>query len=86
MAIRLIIDGLPQHYFEEELIALFTPFGSVLSAQLARDHLHNVLGVGLVAMASVEEGYRAMFALDRKELHDHTIHVAIVNESPLGAV
>jgi RNA recognition motif-containing protein len=86
MGIRLIIDGLPQHCFEEELIALFVPFGSVLSAQLARDHLHNVLGFGFVEMASANEASRAMFALNGKEVHGHTIQVAVVTESPLGAV
>jgi RNA recognition motif-containing protein len=86
VGIRLIVDGLPQHCFEEELIGLFAPFGSVLSAQLTRDHLHNVLGFGFVEMASVAEACRAAFALDGKELHGHTIHVALVTESPLGAV
>jgi RNA recognition motif-containing protein len=86
MRIRLIVDGIPQHCYEEELIALFVPFGSVLSAQLTRDHLHNVLGFGFVEMASAEEASRAVGALDGKELHGHTIHVALVAESPLGAV
>jgi cold-inducible RNA-binding protein len=86
MGIRLIVDRLPQHCFEEELIALFAPFGSVLSVQLARDHLHNVLGFGFVEMASVEEGCRAVFALNGKELYGHTMQVAVVTESPLGAV
>jgi RNA recognition motif-containing protein len=79
MGIRLIVDGLPQHCFEEELIGLFAPFGSVLSAQLARDYLHNVLGFGFVEMASAEEACRAVFALDGKELHGHAIQVAVVN-------
>jgi RNA recognition motif-containing protein len=78
MRIRLIVDGLPQYFFEEELIGLFAPFGSVLSAQLG-------LGFGFVEMASADEACRAVFALDGKKLHGHAIQVAVVTESPLGA-
>jgi RNA recognition motif-containing protein len=80
MGIRLIVDGLPQYCSEEELIVLFTPFGSVLSAQLPRDHLLNLLGFGFVEMESADNASRAMFALNGHELHGHTITVGLVQD------
>ena len=55
MATRIHINGLPAFCTDAELRQTFSPFGTVVLAQVLRDPYGHSLGVGVVHMACPEE-------------------------------
>lgn len=70
MGARLIVDGVPQHFSNHQLVELFRPFGEVICAHIARDANGRGLGYGVVEMASLLEAERAQKALSRTKVDD----------------
>jgi RNA recognition motif-containing protein len=56
---KLIVDGFPSSFTEQDLKDLLVPFGSVLSVSIARDPQGESLRMGQVEMALPEEAKQA---------------------------
>jgi RNA recognition motif-containing protein len=52
---KLIVDGFPSSFTDQDLKDLLAPFGSVISASIARDPKGESLRMGQVEMALPEE-------------------------------
>jgi RNA recognition motif-containing protein len=78
MSALLIVDRLPCHFYDDELAALFQPFGHVLSARVVRDGRRHSLEFGFVQMENAEQAAQAMFTLNGYQLNGHPITVALV--------
>jgi RNA recognition motif-containing protein len=81
MRTRLIVDHLPHDCTEQELTALFRPFGHVVSVRLIRDHLQKSLGFGFVEMEKPREAVSAVLKLDRSDLRGHMLLVSLVADT-----
>ena len=64
----LHIDGLLASVGEQELKAIFTKFGSVLSVDIYKPNTALSSGIGAVEMASLGEAEKAVSALHRSYL------------------
>ena len=65
---KLFIGNLPFAITETELTAMFTVYGTVVTAKLVTDHFSGeARGFGFVEMGSRGEGHKAMEDLNGKE-------------------
>ena len=64
MQTKLIVDGFPSSFTEQDLKDLVAPFGSVISVSIARDPQGESLRMGQVEMALPEEAKQV-----KEELH-----------------
>ncbi|WP_447980480.1 RNA recognition motif domain-containing protein [Candidatus Nitrospira bockiana] len=72
---RVFIDGLPPSYGSEDLRRLFSEFGVVIVAEVARNKGQESLQFGFVTMATSSEANRAVQALNRAVVEDHLLLV-----------
>ena len=68
MTTRIHINGLPFSCTDAELRQTFSPFGTVVLAQVLRDPSGHPLGVGVVHMARPEEVENVFNAQQRFEV------------------
>jgi len=68
MTTRIHINGLPFSCTDAELRQTFSPFGTVVLAQVLRDPSGHPLGVGVVHMACPEEVENVFNAQQRFEV------------------
>ena len=65
---KLFIGRLPYNITENELIDLFSQYGSVVSVNLVKDHFTDrPKGFAFVEMTTRSEGHKAMEGLNGKE-------------------
>ncbi len=69
MGIRLFIDGIPYFFTDQQLKELFVPYGTVLSAEVAKDPRGRHLQFGYVEMAAPHEANMAIQQLNRSKLN-----------------
>lgn len=68
MASKLYVGGLSDAVRDQDLMAMFTPFGTVESARVITDRgTGHSRGFGFVEMSTAEEAQKAMAALDGTE-------------------
>ena len=72
---KLFVGSLPYNITENELTDLFGRYGSVVSANLVKDHFTGQSkGFAFVEMATRSEGHKAMEDLNGKEYkHRHLV-------------
>src|SRR5487761_1170425 len=76
MAIKLFVGGLSYDLRDEELRALFSGVGTVVSAQIIIDRqLNRSKGFGFVEMSSDSEAQAAIAELNGKEVSGRSITV-----------
>ncbi|MCC6202841.1 MAG: RNA-binding protein [Gammaproteobacteria bacterium] len=81
---NIYVGNLPYKMGDEELRALFTPFGSVQSAQVIVDRRSGrSRGYGFVEMADAAEGERAIAQLNGSEIQGRALRISI--SSPAGS-
>jgi polyadenylate-binding protein len=56
---KLLVDGFPSSFTEQDLKNLFAPFGSVISVSIIRDPKGESLRMGHVEMAFPQEARKA---------------------------
>jgi hypothetical protein len=78
MEAKLLIDGLPASFDDEDLCALLRPYGTVLSAHIFTPATAALRRGGAVRMATIEEATRAIQTLDGVTLGDAVLHVLLV--------
>ncbi|HAK46039.1 MAG TPA: RNA-binding protein [Spirochaeta sp.] len=73
---NILVRKLPRTTTEEELRALFTPFGTISSLNIVEDQVTKTSkGFGFVEMPNRNEGVAAIQALNGKKLGDKIIRV-----------
>ena len=75
MATKLLVEGLPPSFSNQQLPELFAPFGMVLSASVLRDPAGNSFRMGDVEMSTPREAERAMQKLHRSYLQGELLLV-----------
>jgi len=73
---RLIVDHLPTRFTARDLVELFAPYGTVLSAEVVRTELGQSVRFGYVEMSNDSEARSASTALDGTIVNGQTLHVA----------
>ena len=68
MSTHIHVSGLSYFCTDDKLRQVFTPFGTVVHAQVLRDECGHSLGVGVVHMASSEDVERVFNAHQRFEV------------------
>ena len=81
----LTVDGLPQSFTDENLKALFTPYGHVLTVTIISPQYIPSYRYGLVEMASPAEADKACQALNRTMI-DHRLILVFRSMSQYRAV
>lgn len=82
MSTRLFVGNLPPRLCFPELEDLFTPFGTILSAELMTDPTTGrSRGFGFVEMESMDAAHAAMTALEGLTLEGQTLKVNEANRS-----
>lgn len=73
---EIFVGNLAQNTTEEDLLALFKPFGEVRSAQVKRDLFSGVSkGFGFVEMPGRQHSLTAIAGLNGKELNGQSLRV-----------
>lgn len=73
---NIYVGNLPFSITNEELSALFAPFGEVSTARVVTDqHSGRSKGFGFVEMVSAEDGNKAIEKLDNSEMNGRPIKV-----------
>ena len=76
MTIKLYVGNLPFQMTEEDLHALFSEAGEVLSAKIITDrHTGQPRGFGFVEMATKAEGQKAISEIDGRTVEGRTLKV-----------
>ena len=78
MDVKLLIDGLPASFGDEDLCALLRPYGAVLSAHIFTQVTSALHKGGAVRMATIDEATRAIQNLDGVTLGDAVLHVLLI--------
>lgn len=84
MGTILFIDGLPAEMSNTRLIALFSPFGSVVVSTMARRSATEYLPFGFVSMQSEAEAKHAQVHLDGCVIDGNPIRVDSRISPPFG--
>lgn len=69
MACKLYVEGFPPSVTQKELLSLFSTFGTVVSADIARTLAGHPMGFAEVVMANIKEAHQAMKALHLVRMH-----------------
>jgi RNA recognition motif-containing protein len=69
MSVRLFVDGIPSFFTDQQLKELFLRYGTVLSAEVAKDPRGRSLQFGYVEMAAPHEANMAILELNRSKLN-----------------
>jgi len=81
---KLLVDGFPASFSDQQLKDLFDPFGAVVSVIIVTDQTGCSLGFGYVEMSTYGESQRAQKILHRTTLEDQHLLVIEVND-PIDA-
>jgi RNA recognition motif-containing protein len=73
MACKLYVEGFPPSFSDEELAKVFSAFGTVISAVIARSLTNESMCFGAVKMAKLEEADKAIKALHRTHIDGRCI-------------
>ena len=85
MAQKLFVGGIAFATTEDGLRAFFTPFGTVLSANVITDKLTGQSrGFGFVEMSTAEEAAEAVKKFNGQEVDGRTLKVELANPSGSG--
>ena len=79
-ASKLLVDGFPASFSDQQLKNLFDPFGAVISVIIVTDQTGCSLGFGYVEMSTYGESQRAQKTLHRTTLEDQHLLVIEVND------
>jgi polyadenylate-binding protein len=77
MPTLLILDRLPGHLSEEQLVELLGPFGPVLSTRVVKNSRGHSLHFAVVEMQREEDAYRAVSALNGNPIDGQVITVSL---------
>ena len=77
---KLLVDGFPASFSDQQLKDLFDPFGAVVSVIIVTDQTGCSLGFGYVEMSTYGESRRAQKTLHRTTLEDQHLLVIEVND------
>ena len=77
---KLLVDGFPASFSDQQLKDLFDPFGAVVSVIIVTDQTGCSLGFGYVEMSTYGESQRAQKTLHRTTLEDQHLLVIEVND------
>jgi len=77
---KLLIDGFPASFSDQQLKDLFDPFGAVVTVIIVTDQTGCSLGFGYVEMSTYGESQRAQRTLHRTTLEDQHLLVIEVND------
>jgi RNA recognition motif-containing protein len=77
---KLLVDGFPASFSDQQLKDLFDPFGAVVSVIIVTDQTGCSLGFGYVEMSTYGESQRAQRTLHRTTLEDQHLLVIEVND------
>lgn len=69
MNTRVFVDGIPSFFTDQQLKELFIRYGTVLSAEVAKDPRGRSLQFGYVEMAALHEANMAILELNRSKLN-----------------
>ena len=75
MGTRIIIDGIPSFFTDQQLKELFLRYGTVLSAEVKRYPNGESLGFGYVGMATSDAANTAIRQLNRSWLDGQVLVV-----------
>jgi RNA recognition motif-containing protein len=79
--VRLLVDGFPASFSEQDLKSLFNPFGAVISVTVVTDPTGCSLGCGYVEMSTCGDAQRAQRTLHLTTLEDQHLLVIEVKDS-----
>jgi RNA recognition motif-containing protein len=82
MSTRLLVDGIPSFFSDEQLRALFLRYGTVLSAAVMRYPNGDSLEFGYVEMAAPEHADRAISRLHRTQFYSQILSVKVDRSTP----
>ena len=77
---KLLVDGFPESFSDQQLKDLFDPFGAIVSVIIVTDQTGCSLGFGYVEMSTYGESQRAQKTLHRTILEDQHLLVIEVND------
>jgi cold-inducible RNA-binding protein len=81
MTSKLFVGGLPFHYSNTELKALFAPIGTVISAEMVFDSDRaRTRGFGFVEMGSPDQAQEAIASLNGQKVGEKQIYVTVARE------
>lgn len=87
MSQTLYVGGLPDHTAEDELKAVFVPFGTVLRVKLERRQGESAPSTfALVTMSSEQEAQEAFRAAGSHRVDGHPLTVVLLKDDALGAL
>jgi polyadenylate-binding protein len=72
---RLLVDGFPTSFSDQQLKNLFDPFGAVISVIIITDQTGCSLGFGYIEMSTYGESQRAQKTLHLSTLEDQPLLV-----------
>jgi polyadenylate-binding protein len=79
-ASKLLVDGFPASFSDQQLKNLFDPFGAVISVIIVTDQTGCSLGFGYVEMSTYGESQRAQKTLHLSTLEDQHLLVIEVKD------
>ena len=77
---KLLVDGFPTSFSDQQLKDLFDPFGAVVSVIIVTDQTGCSLGFGYVEMSTYGESQRAQKTLHLSRLEDQHLLVIEVKD------
>ena len=75
MGTKLLVDGIPSFFTDQQLKELFSRYGTVLSTKVIRDSRARSLKFGYVEMATLHEANTAIQQLNRSWLDGQALVV-----------
>jgi len=75
MGTKLLVDGIPSFFTDQQLKELFSRYGTVLSTKVIRDPRAQSLKFGYVEMATLHEANTAIQQLNRSWLYGQALVV-----------
>ena len=84
MGARLLVDGLPSIFTDQQLKELFLRYGTVLSAEVMRYPNGESLGFGYVGMATSDAANTAIRQLNRSWLDGQVLVVKMEKKDTPG--
>ena len=78
MAVRIIVDQLPIQFTDDDLRALFEPYGRVLSTMILRPPMSGSLRFGYVEMESQGDAEHAAAAINTRHIGVPALHASVL--------
>lgn len=84
MGTRLLVDGIPSLFTDQQFQELFLPYGTVLSAEVMSDPNGESLEFSYVEMATFDEANAAIQQLNRSWLDGQVLVVKMEKKDTTG--